>query len=37
MVSGAAMASSRWERLCNGDEDVASPFHKWDWVGICPT
>jgi hypothetical protein len=24
---GAAMSSSPWEQLGNGDEDVASPFH----------
>jgi hypothetical protein len=24
---GAAMSSSPWERVWNGDEDVATPFH----------
>jgi hypothetical protein len=27
MVFGAAMSSSPRERLWNGDEDVATPFH----------
>jgi hypothetical protein len=36
---GAAMSSSPWERLWNGDEDVAAPFRvgegQWAWSGAA--
>jgi hypothetical protein len=33
---GAAMSSSPWERVWNGDEDVATPFHAGGSIQRLP-